>query len=62
MTTADFIVRQLGLCAGLISPADHEWLAREMSLIEAVARTLAKVEKGRLDFAAMWAPPASPAG
>ena len=53
MTAADFIDRQLGSCARLISPADREWLVREISLIEVVSHKLAEVDKGALDFAAM---------
>ncbi len=59
MTVADFIGRQLGPCDKLISPADREWLIREMSSIEAVSRKLAEVEKGPLDFSTMC--PLSPA-
>jgi hypothetical protein len=53
MTRAEFVHGQLGTLAGLISPADLEWLIREAALIEVVSRQLAAVEKGALDFAAM---------
>jgi hypothetical protein len=61
MTETDFIGRQLGPCEDLISPADREWLIREMFFIEAASRKLAEVEKGLLDFSTMYfLPPATP--
>jgi len=56
MSAAEFVDRQLGSSAGLIPPADREWLVREMSLIEYVSRRLAEVDKTSLDFAAMSSP------
>jgi len=53
MSAADFVDRQLGPSARLIAPADREWLVREMSSVEGVARRLAEVDKDPLDFAPM---------
>jgi hypothetical protein len=53
MSRAEFVDRQLGASAGLISPADREWLVREAARIEDVSRRLAEVEKGAFDFAAV---------
>lgn len=60
MNRAEFVDRQLGASAGLISPADREWLVREAALIEDVSRRLAEAEKGPLDFAAMHPFPDEP--
>jgi hypothetical protein len=56
MNAADCVDRQLGSSAGLIPPADREWLVREASLIEELSRRLADVDKGPLDFAAVCFP------
>lgn len=56
MTSVDYVDRQLGAPARLISAADREWLAREVELIELRARKLAEVEKRPSDFAAMSFP------
>lgn len=60
MSAADFVDRQLGSSARLIPSADLEWLVREMSSIEEVARRLAEVDKDPLDFAPMCPPSPSP--
>ncbi len=60
MSAADFVDRQLGSSARLVTPADREWLVREASLIAEVSRRLAEVDKGPLDFAAMCPPSPNP--
>lgn len=64
MNSEEFVDRQLGRAAQLISSADREWLVREAILVERVSQTLAEMEKGVFDFAPIHRviPPASDSG